>query len=135
MDTLCGIGLPELIILALLGFVVVGPERSREVAVSVGRWLGKAMRSPWWQELGDVTQALRDLPTTLVRMAQLEDAQADLQATLQDIEHQTTVEFNLGEEPQESDTEGEKPVIANPWGIESSGETSEDEGESKENAE
>lgn len=74
MDTLCGIGLPEIIILALISFVVIGPERSRELALTSGRWLKRIMTSSWWREFSNVTNALRDLPNTLVRMSELEDS-------------------------------------------------------------
>ncbi len=114
MDTLCGIGLPELVILALLGFVLVGPERSQEVALTAGRWLSRIMRSPWWKDLTQMTGALRDLPNTLVRMAELEEAQADLKKTLQEIEQGT--EINLNERvPQEPG----QPLVSSPdpWNI------------------
>jgi len=94
MDTLCGLGLPEIVVIALLGFVLLGPERSRQMAVTAGRWLGRAMRSPWWKEFTQVTQAVRNLPTTLVRMAELEEAQADLRQTIQDIEQETNSDLN-----------------------------------------
>jgi sec-independent protein translocase protein TatB len=120
MDTLCGIGLPELIIVALIGFVVVGPERAREVAVVAGRWLGKAMRSPWWKEFNQVTSALRNLPTTLVRMAELEETQAELERTLRDIESETQVDFNEKQATKKTKAEasGEEKVEAeDPWGV------------------
>lgn len=115
MDTLCGIGLPELLILALLAFVLIGPERTREVAITLGRWLGRAMKSPWWREFTQVTTALRDLPTTLVRMAELEEAQAELRRTLREIEREGRVDEGAlsgrtaPRPPQTSSTD--------PWGV------------------
>jgi len=108
MDTLCGVGLPELVIVALLGFVVIGPERSRGLALNLGRTMSKVMRSPWFSEFQQITNALRNLPTTLVRMAELEEAQADIQRTISDIERDTKVEIKPG---------GEKQGISDPWGI------------------
>lgn len=91
MDTLCGIGLPELIILSLLGFIVVGPERSREVALSLGRLLRTVIKSEWWRDVNQIAQAIRDLPTTLVRMAELEETlkrtEQELQATQDELRH------------------------------------------------
>jgi len=110
MDTLCGVGLPELIILALLGFVVIGPERSQELALKLGRLLSKVMRSPWFKEFQQITDALRNLPTTLVRMAELEEAQADIQRTINDIEHEVQVDLNAG-----AGSSGQP--ITDPWGI------------------
>lgn len=111
MDTLCGIGLPEIIIIALAGFVLIGPERSQEVALRMGRMLRTLMRSAWWQDFNQVAQAIRDLPNTLVRMAELEEAQAELRRTMSEIEDDiTTVEAN-------PNTIGRPDAITDPWGI------------------
>ncbi len=111
MDTLCGIGLPELIILALLGFVVIGPERSRDVALKAGRLLRQVMTSAWWREASQVATAIRNLPTTLVRMAELEETQAILQRTLHEIEG------DLGQIPQPGTAPESTEISADPWGI------------------
>lgn len=92
MDTLCGIGLPEIVILALISFVVIGPERSRELALTLGRWLRRIMTSTWWREFNSVTNALRDLPHTLVRMSELEDSLRQIQT---DIGQATQVDLDL----------------------------------------
>ena len=116
MDTLCGVGLPELIILFLIGFVVIGPERSQEVALIVGRWLRSLMTSSWWKEFNQITNSIRNLPTTLVRMAELEEAQADINRAMGEISQATSIStFNLtGNEP--SSAAGEE-TITDPWGI------------------
>lgn len=116
MDTFCGIGLPELIIIALVGFVLIGPERTRELALQGGRMLRRVMKSPWWREFTQVTDAMRNLPTTLVRMAELEEVQAELQRELRDIDAQTRV--NIDMDFGDSRT-GKPPASAatNPWDI------------------
>jgi Sec-independent protein translocase protein TatA len=119
MDTLCGIGLPELIILALLGFVVIGPERSRETALQAGRWLRTLMKSPWWREFNQITDSIRNLPTTLVRMAELEETQQELQRTLSDIERETKVDINQRPAPTSAAPPAEEPPD-DPWGIQTS---------------
>ncbi len=121
MDTLCGIGLPELIFLALLAFVLIGPERSKDVALTVGRWLGSAMRSGWWKDVTQITASLRDLPNTLVRMAELEQAQAELQQTLRDIEEGSQVDFHLPR--AEPDSASQTQTTIDPWGIRNVGRT------------
>jgi Sec-independent protein translocase protein TatA len=122
MDTLCGIGLPELVILALLGFVVIGPERSREVALQVGRWLRTLMQSPWWREFNQITDSIRNLPTTLVRMAELEETQQELQRTLSDIERDARVDINQRPTPA-SAASPTKETAEDPWGIQTSEST------------
>lgn len=115
MDTFCGIGLPELIIIALVGFVLIGPERTRELALQGGRVLRRVMKSPWWREFTQVTDAMRNLPTTLVRMAELEEVQAELQRELKDIEGQTRVDIDM--DFGESRTGRPPAEVANPWGV------------------
>ena len=119
MDAICGVGLPELVIVALLAFIVVGPERSREVALQVGRFLRGVMRSGWWRDINEIGGALRNLPTTLVRMAELEEAQADLQRTMQEIDNATRMPPSPGgEQPSHP---GASPApnagLTDPWGI------------------
>jgi Sec-independent protein translocase protein TatA len=109
---ICGIGGPELLILALLVFVVVGPERTRQVAVGAGRLLGKAMRSEWWAEFNQMAHALRNLPATLVHLAELEEAQTQLQRSLEDIRGQIDLSAVPGK-PKPAQRE----VTSDPWDI------------------
>jgi Sec-independent protein translocase protein TatA len=101
----CGLGGPELVILALLLFVVFGPERTREVALAAGRFLGKLMKSEWWADFTRMVDEIRNLPTTLVRMAELEEAQAELEKTVSELRG-------------ELDSDLEQDVKVDPWGIE-----------------
>jgi Sec-independent protein translocase protein TatA len=115
VDTLCGIGLPELIILALLGFVVIGPERSQDVALRAGRFLRSIMRSSWWREFNQVADAIRNLPNTLVRMAEIEETQAALRRSMQEIEEEISIEVTPTISPRKGP--GDSEVITDPWGI------------------
>lgn len=119
MDTLCGVGLPELIVLALIGFVVIGPERSREVALTAGRWLRNLTTSAWWKDFNQVSRALRDLPNTLVRMAEIEEAQAELVGIQADLRRELdTISTGVGNLEGESLTPPTiQDVITDPWGI------------------
>ena len=115
MDTVCGIGLPELIVLALVAFVVVGPERSRELALQAGRLLRRVMKSGWWKEFNQVAGAIRDLPTTLVRMAELED---ELKTVRSDLERAT--HFDVPQPGVPPGVQPEQPIIdiaKDPWGV------------------
>jgi Sec-independent protein translocase protein TatA len=114
VDTLCGIGLPELFILLLIGFVVLGPDRTRELAIAAGRWLGRLLRSPWWGEFNQIADAIRNLPTTLVRMAELEETQAELRQTMADINRETT--FPQGSFVPSPPSKQAQPAT-DPWGI------------------
>ena len=109
---ICGIGGPELLILALLAFVVIGPERTRQVAVEAGRLLRKEMRSEWWAEFNQMAHTLRNLPATLVHLAELEEVQAQLQRSLEDIRGQ----IDLGTVPGKPKPV-RREVVDDPWGI------------------
>ena len=101
----CGLGGPELVIVALLLFVVFGPERTREVALAAGRFLGKLMKSEWWTDFMRMVDEIRNLPATLVRMAELEETQAELEKTVSELKG-------------ELDLDPERNVKVDPWGIE-----------------
>lgn len=113
MDTICGIGLPELLVLVLISFIAIGPQRSRELAITLGRWLRTVMKSPWWREFNQVAAALRDLPTTLVRMAELED---ELKTVRSELNQASRVEWpgSRGSQRQ-SQTPFSSPQ--DPWGV------------------
>ncbi|GAB4481310.1 MAG: hypothetical protein Kow00124_28940 [Anaerolineae bacterium] len=115
MDTICGLGLPELIILALLSFVLIGPERSQDLALKAGRFLRGVVRSTWWREFNDITRAMRNLPTTLVRMAELEEAQAELQRTLTEIDESARIDRTPVTPP--APPPDVREIIEDPWGI------------------
>lgn len=55
------IGFTELVLLAVIGLVVLGPQRLPKVAGEIGRWVGRARRT------------LADLRQQLEREAALED--------------------------------------------------------------
>lgn len=97
-------------IIALVGFVLIGPERSQEVALRAGRFIRTLMRSAWWHDFNQVASAIRDLPNTLVRMAELEEAQAELKRTMSEIEE----DVNVDSPPN---TIGRSDAITDPWGI------------------
>ena len=100
-----------MIIVAIIGFVIIGPERSRELAVQAGRAIRTAMNSTWWRELTQVSSALRDLPTTLVRMAELEDELKQVRTDLNRAAHPLREPW-----PDQSSS-----VPTNdPWGIQNS---------------
>jgi Sec-independent protein translocase protein TatA len=101
----CGLGGPELVILAMLLFVVFGPERTQQVALSAGRFLRRMMQSEWWGDFARLTKEIRDLPATLVRLAELEETQAELEKSLADLQGEIDVGL-------------QRDVTTDPWGIE-----------------
>lgn len=99
-------GFTELMIIALIGLVVLGPERLPKVARTVGQWMGKLRRY-----VDDVksdlnrqmdVQELKDLQT------QMTDAARDLQSSVQS--SMGEVQASLDEVRQS--VEGADPVPA-----------------------
>jgi Sec-independent protein translocase protein TatA len=116
MDTICGIGMPELVILALLGFILIGPERTREVALQAGRLLRKVTKSDLWTETQEFYQFVRDLPNRLMSMAEeLEDVQSEVAETRRQINKQ--LRFDDASPSAKSTDSHPQETIEDPWGI------------------
>ena len=92
MNTIFGIGFPELIFIFILVVVLIGPERTKEAAQKAGKALGKILRSQWWADLQMIQKNIRDLPNTLVRMAEIEEIQNDLKQSLDSIQNNINTE-------------------------------------------
>lgn len=95
MNTIFGIGFAELAIIGILVIVLIGPERTQEAAQKAGRALGKLLRSQWWSDFQSIQKNIRDLPNTLVRMAEIEELQEDLKQSL------NSIQTNIQSEAQE----------------------------------
>ena len=73
-----GIGLPELTFVILIALIIMGPKDIVKTSRSIGRFLNKLVNSPNWRLLQRTTQEIRNLPTTLMREANLEDTLKDI---------------------------------------------------------
>jgi len=71
--SLFGIGPLELLFVALLALLLIGPKDISRTARSAGRALNRMYRSETWQALNRVSRSLRDLPGTLAREAELDE--------------------------------------------------------------
>lgn len=67
-----GIGLPELTFIILLILVLIGPKDMARTGRTLGRWLRDFLESPAWKAMRTTGKAISDLPTQLVREANLE---------------------------------------------------------------
>ena len=104
---ICGLGAPELVIIALLAFTVFGPERTKEAALKAGRMLRRVVQTEWWNDFTRMAREIRDLPNTLIRLAELEETQAELEKSLSDLQ----------EDIKEIDAPALRDVTTDPWGI------------------
>lgn len=67
-----GIGPLELLLVALLALILVGPRDLQKAMEKAGRWLRQVSRSPFWQGTRRVWRAARTLPQGLIQDANLE---------------------------------------------------------------
>lgn len=68
-----GIGTSELIFILLIAIIVLGPKDMQKAGKTVGRWLNQVMRSDGWRAFQRASREIRNIPTNLMREANLED--------------------------------------------------------------
>ena len=68
-----GIGTQELIFILLIAIIVLGPKDMQKAGKTVGRWLNRVMRSDGWRAFQRASREIRNLPTNLMREANLDD--------------------------------------------------------------
>ena len=68
-----GIGAQELFFIVLIAIIVLGPKDMQKAGKTVGRWLNRFMRSDGWKAFQRASREIRNLPTNLMREANLED--------------------------------------------------------------
>lgn len=82
-----GIGAPELIFILLIAIIVLGPKDMQKAGKTIGRWLNQLVRSDSWRALQQTSREIRNLPTTLMK-----EANIDLQETERTIRNE--LDFN-----------------------------------------
>lgn len=68
-----GIGASELIFILLIAIIVLGPKDMQKAGKTIGRWLNQFVRSDGWKALQRASKEIRNIPTNLMREANLED--------------------------------------------------------------
>src|SRR5512139_1830183 len=68
-----GIGPQELFFIVLIAIIVLGPKDMQKAGKTVGRWLNRVMKSDGWRAFQRASREIRNLPTNLMREANLED--------------------------------------------------------------
>jgi cell shape-determining protein MreC len=92
-----GVGPLELIFIILIALIVLGPSDMIKTGRTIGRFLRNLVTSPNWQILQRTSRELRNLPTTLIREAGLEE---DIQE-IKEISRQTQLQNDLKDVSQE----------------------------------
>ncbi len=72
------VGAGEIGFLVLLALIFIGPKRMSETSKDIGRWLNKFVRSDTWAALKEVSNAIVHAPNRMMREANLEDLQREL---------------------------------------------------------
>src|SRR5512145_1733598 len=68
-----GIGASELFFIVLIAIIVLGPKDMQKAGKTVGRWLNQLMRSDGWKAFQRASKEIRNLPTNLMREANLDE--------------------------------------------------------------
>ena len=68
-----GVGPFELIIIAVIALLVLGPKGMADLGRKTGRLVRKITHSTVWQDIMNTSRDLNDLPGKLMREADLED--------------------------------------------------------------
>ena len=72
-----GIGIPELLFLAILALILLGPEEIAANSRKAGAFLRKVFQSPLWKDVQGTSREIRELPTKLMREAGMEELKND----------------------------------------------------------
>src|SRR5512139_1995926 len=67
-----GIGAPELIFILIIALILLGPKDMQKTGKTIGKWLNNLVRSDGWRVFQRTSRELRNLPTNLMRQANLE---------------------------------------------------------------
>jgi sec-independent protein translocase protein TatB len=78
-----GIGPAELLFIAIITLIVIGPRDISKTARTIGRFLNRMYRSETWRAITQASRNLRNLPNQLAREAALEDMK-DIQDELRE---------------------------------------------------
>jgi len=86
---LLGIGPLELLLIAVIAVIVLGPKGMVRGAREAGKAIRKIVRSPIWHDIVDTSREIREFPQKLAREAgiekDLEDLRRSTQGTLNEI--------------------------------------------------
>ena len=108
MDLL-GVGPLEFFFVLIIIFLVLGPNDMAKTGRKVGRFLSAVRRSEFWNGVTKVTREMRDLPTNLMREAELEDVDKELRSisrefrfdSLKELDQETQLDNELSDQGQE----------------------------------
>ena len=72
-----GIGPSELIFIIVIALIVLGPKDMQKAGKSIGQYLNKIVKSDGWKAFQQTSREIRELPTNLMREANLDLAETE----------------------------------------------------------
>ena len=72
MEFFGSLGIGEIILILILALVILGPQDMQKVGRTVGTWLRKLVMSDTWRVYQDTSKEIRNIPTRLMREANLD---------------------------------------------------------------
>jgi sec-independent protein translocase protein TatB len=84
-----GIGPSELAFILLIAIIILGPKDMQKAGKTIGRWLNRFVHSDGWKALQRATREIQNLPTNLMREANLEELKEinkDIEQNIQNID-------------------------------------------------
>ena len=70
-----GIGPSELIFIIVIALIVLGPKDMQKAGKTIGQYLNKIVKSDGWKAFQQTSREIRDLPTNLMREANMDLAE------------------------------------------------------------
>jgi sec-independent protein translocase protein TatB len=84
-----GIGPSELVFIVLIAIIILGPKDMQKAGKTIGRWLNRFVHSDGWKALQRATREIQNLPTNLMREANLDELKEinkDIEQNIQSID-------------------------------------------------
>jgi sec-independent protein translocase protein TatB len=105
-----GIGAPELVFIIIIALIVLGPKDMQKAGRSIGRWLNRMVNSDGWKAFQRTSREVRNLPTNLMRQANLEE----LKETGRDIHNAIDPNWDRQRPAPHTSPKDSSPRAANP---------------------
>ena len=72
-----GVGPSELIFIIIIALIVLGPKDMQKAGKTIGQYLNKLVKSDGWKAFQQTSRELRNLPTNLMREANIDLAETE----------------------------------------------------------
>jgi len=72
-----GVGPQELIFIIVIALIVLGPKDMQKAGKTIGQYLNRIVKSDGWKAFQQTTKEIRDIPTNLMREANMDLAETE----------------------------------------------------------